>query len=122
MLSGLGSVHINLILADTGPLRHRLEVEVNFHVNVAGSVTVNRFVDNDLPDEPVQDAYVQLLNVGVLPDGFYPAAGVLTKPGLICQQRRFRSSRSPSSFCSSCARFIIRSKFCSEIRPEIMSS
>ena len=59
---------------------------MNFRINVAGSIFINRFVDNDLPDEPVQDACVQLLNVGVLPDGFYPAAGVFTQPGLVYQQ------------------------------------
>ncbi len=59
---------------------------MNLHVNVARPVPVNRFVDNDLPDEPVQDARVQLLNIGVLSDGFDPAAGILAQAGLICQQ------------------------------------
>ena len=59
---------------------------MNFRINVAGSIHINRFVDNNLPNEPMQDACVQLLNVGILSDGFYPAAGVITQPGLVCQQ------------------------------------
>ncbi len=57
-------------------LRQGLHIEVDFRCDVPCPVRVDRLVDGDLPDKPLEGIGVHLLDVGVLPYHLHPAAGV----------------------------------------------